>query len=132
MLNGLTSLGGEWVGGVGPNKDLYQAIGESDLILLPYRNISQSGVLLLALSYKKPILTSDLPSFRETLEGYPRDYFFKPDNPKSLAEMLKRYVDGDINEEYLKEKIIKLNFKYSWSESARNTLAAYFQVAKEN
>lgn len=45
-------------------------INESDVIILPYRSISQSGVLLLSLYFKKPIITSDLPSFKETLKGY--------------------------------------------------------------
>ena len=115
----------EWINQFVPSSELYSAIGIADLILLPYRKISQSGVLLLALSYRKPILTSDLPSFRETLEGYPSDCFFEPDSPKALSEMLKRYLDNDIDEKVLKEKIEKLNDKYSWNESAKSTIYAY-------
>ncbi len=118
----------EWINKFVPDDELYQAIGESDLILLPYRKISQSGVLLLALSYRKPILTSDLPSFRETLEGYPKECFFNPNSPEALADMLKQYLDGEIDSEVLKDCIDILNSKYSWNESGKSTIKAYLSI----
>ena len=107
------------------DETLYDAIGRSDLILLPYRKISQSGVLLLALSFRKPILTSDLPSFKETLEGYPDEYFFKSEDPKSLSKLLENFVDGKIDVVLQMGIIEKLNIKYSWAETAKSTLNAY-------
>ena len=118
----------EWINQFVPSSELYTAIGNSDLILLPYRKISQSGVLLLALSYRKPILTSDLPSFRETLEGYPNDYFFRSDSPESLSEMLIHFLDDKINEVMLYRIIEQLNNKYSWANSAQKTIEAYNSV----
>lgn len=114
-----------WINRFVSDEELYDAIGGSDLILLPYRKISQSGVLLLSLSYKKPILTSDLPSFKETLVGYPDDYFFKSEDSNSLSLILQKYLDGIIDENRMKSIIEKLNIKYSWSETAKSTLNAY-------
>lgn len=120
-----SKLGINWVNKFVSDEELYAAIGKSDLILLPYRNISQSGVLLLALSYKKPILTSDLPSFKETLEGYPNDYFFKSDDSKSLSDIIERFVSGKIDQEKIKTIISELNQKYAWEETAKATIRAY-------
>lgn len=108
---------------------LFDAIEKSDLILLPYRAISQSGVLLLALSYKKPILTSNLPSFKETLDGYPDSYFFESNNPQSLANKLVEFVDGKIDKVRMCKVIERLNDKYSWDETAKRTLEAYGVLA---
>lgn len=119
------SLEIEWINKFVPNDVLYSLIFNSDAILLPYREISQSGVLLLALSYHKPILTSDLPSFRETLEGYPSDYFFEANNSQALADALKRFIDGDFNAQLITEIIEGLNIKYSWANTAKATLKAY-------
>ena len=118
----------EWINDFVSDEMLYEAIGNSDLILLPYRKISQSGVLLLALSFRKPILTSNLPSFIETLEGYSSDYFFKSDDPLSLSKMLERFVDGKIDVEMQMSIIEKLNKKYSWVETAKSTFYAYNNV----
>lgn len=120
-----SSVNTTWINKFVSEKDLYQSIGRSDLILLPYRTITQSGVLLLALSYMKPILTSDLPSFKETLEGYPHDYFFEAGNPKALRDMLMKYIDGGIDSKILTTVLEKLNKKYSWEETGKSTLCAY-------
>lgn len=122
------ALNVEWINDFVSDETLYEAIGKSDLILLPYRKISQSGVLLLALSFRKPILTSDLPSFKETLEGYPDDYFFKSEDPQSLSKLLEKFVDGKIDVELQMGIIEKLNIKYSWAETAKSTLNAYSNV----
>lgn len=124
-INKAEGLGVEWVNRFVSDEELYDRIDYSDVILLPYREISQSGVLLLALSYKKCILTSDLPSFKETLEGYDESCFFERCNPKSLADMLLRYLDGGIDDYNIINIIKKLNKKYSWDNTAKSTINAY-------
>lgn len=119
------ALGVKWINKFVSDEELYEAIGKSDLILLPYRKISQSGALLLSLSYKKPILTSRLPSFVETMKGYPSDYFFEPDDPNSLAEKIIDYINGKIDTDKMCIVIEKLNLIYSWEESANMTLDSY-------
>lgn len=42
-----------------------------DYVFLPYRHISQSGVLEMAVYFRKPVITSGLPYFRETLGMFP-------------------------------------------------------------
>lgn len=119
------NLGVDWINNFVEESELYQAIYESDLIILPYRDITQSGVLLLALSYIKPIITSNLQPFKETLEGYTDDCFFEVGNPDSLANLIIRYIDGEIDIESQKAIIRKLNIKYSWDNTAISTLKAY-------
>ena len=124
-INDAQNLGVDWINNFVEDCELYQAINESDLIILPYREITQSGVLLLALSYTKPIITSDLQPFKETLDGYTDDCFFEAGNPDSLADLIIRYIDGKIDIERQKEIIRKLNIKYSWDNTAISTLKAY-------
>lgn len=104
---------------------LCQEIVNADVIMVPYRAISQSGVLLLALSFGKVILTSDLPSFRETLEGYDDNMFFESGNANSLASLIVNYLDGKIDVDKAKNAIKQLNVKYSWDEVARLTCFLY-------
>ena len=42
----------------------------SDIILLPYDEITQSGVLSMALAYRKPVIASKLPAFLEIAQEY--------------------------------------------------------------
>ena len=117
-----------WINKFVDDAKLYNYIGSSDVILLPYRSISQSGVLLLALSFKKTILTSNLPSFIETLEGYESEWFFESENSKSLSHLIERYVEGSIDNEKMQSIIKKLCDKYSWKNTAIATVHAYLKT----
>lgn len=115
----------KWIPSFVESKELYSMIDRSDIILLPYREISQSGVLLLALYFKRPIIASDLPSFRETLFGFTNEMFCNAGDAQSLAQTITNYVNGKVDINKQLEMIDNLNLKYSWEESARKTLNVY-------
>lgn len=108
--------------------ELYEIINKSHVIFLPYRAISQSGVLLQALYFKKSIVTSDLPSFKETLSGYDDDWFFKSEDSNSLSALMRRYINNEIDIERQKKIIERLNVKYSWDESSKKTVCIYLKL----
>lgn len=120
----------EWMSYYLDDNQLYDKIKESDIILLPYRRISQSGVLLLAIGTKRHIITSDLPTFRETLKGYNEDMFFESDNAKSLAALICRYVNDEINREQALKSLDALSKLYSWEESAKSTINIYNTITQ--
>lgn len=116
------------------DSELGEAISKCDLIVLPYRKISQSGVLLMALNCKKMIVCSDLPSFVETLHGsdndssYDNDLFFRSGDPDSLCVLLKRYIERKVPKADLLLRMEKLSKEYSWEESAKKTMEVYRRV----
>lgn len=110
-----------------PDKRLYEYIMESDVIVLPYREISQSGALLLALNFGIPLILSDLPSFKETLAGVDDDVFFENANPQSLAHIIERHLDGFVDVEKQKIFLKKLQFLYSW-ENIAFLYMRYFRI----
>ena len=112
------------------DEELYQEINAADLIVLPYRNISQSGVLLLSIFFGKLIICSDLPSFKETMQGGEGDglddcLFFKSEEANSLRELLKKFIDGSIDEEAVRKRIMHLKSQYSWQSAAKATMKVY-------
>lgn len=115
----------KWIKTFLPDSELYQYINDSDVIVLPYRRISQSGVLLLALNTRRIIITSDLPTFKETLKGFPENVFFKSEDPKDMARVIEDYCTGKVNIHALLDAIDNLNILYSWSESAKKTINIY-------
>ena len=115
----------EWYPFFLPEHELYEKIDNANVIVLPYKEISQSGVLLLALFFKRFIINSDLPTFKETLRGFSDDMFFKSENPKGLANLMMRFVDGTIDTRRQMDAIETLNNKYSWALAARKTVRLY-------
>ncbi len=64
-------------------RDLYFKV--ADIIVLPYRKIYQSGVLIMALSYKIPAVTSDLPPILEFVEDADCVHLFRDGDHEDLA-----------------------------------------------
>lgn len=116
------------------DSELGKEISQCNLIVLPYRKISQSGVLLMALNCGKIIVCSDLPSFKETLHGpehdssYDNDLFFKSDDSDSLCSLLERYVERSVSETMLLKRMEQLAKDYSWDKSAEKTMEVYRKV----
>ena len=111
--------------------DLYQEIADADVLVYPYRNISQSGALLLGLSFGKPIIASDLPAFVETLHNYPNEMFFQTGSVDSLARTILYYLSTDSeyksNLSLILKKLLQEN---SWKKSSEDTLTLYNQLVK--
>ena len=59
--------------------------GAADVVILPYRRIYQSGVLLLALSYAVPVLVSDIDGMRESIKDGDNGFTFRVDDADSLS-----------------------------------------------
>lgn len=118
-------LGVVWEDKLLSEEELDSLIRNSDILVFPYRIISQSGALLLALSYCKPIIASDLPQFKETLDGFPDDAFFKSEDVDSLKSLLIKYIDERVDYTPQLNAIKSLLEKYSWSGSAKQTILTY-------
>lgn len=112
------------------DRELYEEINNCDLIVLPYRAISQSGVLLLSIFFGKLIICSDLPSFKETMQGGEGDslddaIFFASESHYSLRNLITRYINKEIDENAVHERIARLKDLYSWESAAKATLEVY-------
>lgn len=110
-----------------PEKDLDEMINNAEIIVLPYRSISQSGVLLLSLYFHKIIVTSDLPTFKESLDGYEENWFFENGKPDSLARLLRNLADGKVDVQKQQKIVDELNVKYSLESFSKATLTAYMK-----
>ena len=111
------------------HKDVSSFYSASDIVVLPYRKIYQSGVLMMSLSYKKPVVVSDLPSFKEVVEDKKTVVFFLAENSSSLAEA----IISLLNDEKLLVDIKKNSFdlmqeKFSWTHIGQLTSNAYDKI----
>lgn len=115
------------------DSELYQEIVDSDALVYPYRKISQSGALLLGLNFKKTIILSDLPSFKETMENYPNDLFFKTGDYEDLIRAIMSYINMCDEQKIMLydtlNQICKMN---SWQMAGQKTLHLYHTVFPDN
>ena len=70
------------------NEERNLLFSAADLIVLPYRKIYQSGILLMAMSYGLPIIASRLPAMEEIIHHGENGYLFETGKVNQLAEQI--------------------------------------------
>lgn len=82
-----------------PDEMVPKYFSAADVVVLPYLRTSGSAVASIAMAYGKPIITSDLETMRECLEGY-QGAWFAPTGGSSairerLLEVYEKYSSGE-------------------------------------
>ena len=67
----------------------------SRFLVLPYRDITQSGVLLTSYNYNVPVIASNLPGFEEYIENGKTGLLFETMQTESLAAQMELAINMD-------------------------------------
>lgn len=70
------------------NNEIPNLFEESDYFVAPYQDIAQSGALMVAINYEKPILASRLKAFEECVIDGKTGMLFNPSDTEDLAKTL--------------------------------------------
>jgi len=68
----------------------------ADALVLPYRDIYQSGILFLGYSFGLPSLAADVGSLRDEMIEGRTGFLFQPENPTDLARAIEKYFESDL------------------------------------
>ena len=71
-----------------PNSDINLYFSACDAVVLPYRKISQSGIIPMAYHFDKLVVSSDIPSLKEHIVEKETGYMFKKNNSNDLSNVL--------------------------------------------
>jgi glycosyltransferase involved in cell wall biosynthesis len=111
-----------------PDEDIEIYAKASDVLILPYRQIFQSGVLFLAYNFGLPVIATDVGSFKEEIVEGETGFICEADKPKDLADKIEIFYESSLfkNLEKNRSKIIEYaNGKYSWEKVADITYQVY-------
>jgi glycosyltransferase involved in cell wall biosynthesis len=97
----------------------------ADLVVLPYREIEQSGVLFTALAFGKPLLVSDVGGFAE-LAARGAAHAVAPGDAAALHDALVGLLANPAALASLGERALSAaRGEYGWQQIAERTLALY-------
>jgi glycosyltransferase involved in cell wall biosynthesis len=101
-----------------PNENIADLYCKSHYIVLPYKDVTQSGPLMLAFNYGIPPITSNLPGFKELITDKEIGYLFNSEDSDSLYSIMSMIIDSDNSEYYtMKSNLIKnVKLKYNINE----------------
>ena len=97
----------------------------ADVVVLPYRNIEQSGVLYTALAFGRPLVLSDVGGFPE-IAAQGAAVTVPPEDPDGLARELARLLAEPTERRRLASAALAAaQGRYSWDRIGRETAALY-------
>lgn len=77
------------------NEEVPLFFAAADLVVLPYERIYQSAVLLMAMSFSRAVVVSDIPGMLEVVKDGETGYVFQSGNENSLSVSLIRALEND-------------------------------------
>jgi glycosyltransferase involved in cell wall biosynthesis len=116
-----------------PDEDMEVYLKAADVLVLPYKEIFQSGVLFLAYSFGLPVVATDVGSFREEIVEGRTGFLCRPGDPAELAKAIETYFASDL---FRNLKICRQDVKdyadanHSWHAVAELTRNAYVELLR--
>ena len=103
---------------------------ECDFVVLPYKEASQSGVLLTALTLGKPVIATNVGGLPEVINKVHGGYIVNPNDPHLLSEALDKTANISAHNliewsNNIREKTLAA---YSWDNIANLTIDFYNKI----
>lgn len=111
-----------------PEEDLPTLFGATDLTVVPYEQVTQSGAANTALAYRCPVVATELPAFDELASEY--ECVMTYEDPESLCELI-RDATSDNSLARFRESAKFYNEIETWDRFAEDTASLYVTVATE-
>ena len=79
--------------GLIPNEDIPDMYATCQYAVFPYKMMSQSGAVKVAMNYHKPVIVSDLPGFKDEVVEGKNGFFFHSEDLESLKDTMRRCIE---------------------------------------
>jgi glycosyltransferase involved in cell wall biosynthesis len=112
-----------------PNEKIPTLFYRSALIIIPYIEASQSGVIAMAYAFGKPVVVSDVGSLPEIVQNDRTGLIVPPKDPGKLAEAVQELLmDQDKRKKMGSAALEMANTSLSWEHVAELTQKVYKRV----
>lgn len=98
-----------------PNNEVKYYFSAADCVILPYKSATQSGIVQIAMNFKKPVIATDVGGLSEIVINEKTGYIVEKENPIQLAEAILKFYNEN-KEEYFVKNIEQELEKYSWEK----------------
>ena len=103
-----------------PDPEVERAFKAADVVVLPYRDATQSGVTFIAYALGLPVIITDVGGLAETVTPHGAGLVVKPGDPGALAEAIVRFFAEGLGVQ-LREGVARVRRAHSWEVLAQST-----------
>ena len=115
-----------------PYKEGAELFQRCSVVVLPYIDASQSGVVSTAYGFKKPVIVTDVGSIPEIVDEGITGFIVPSKNPVALADAIVKLLKDDKLRKRMGENAYKkLKTDLSWDKIAEKTIEVYEKAIKD-
>ena len=117
-----------------PDQDIELYFKAADVLVLPYNEIFQSGVLFLGFNFGLPAVAADVGSFKEEVIEGKTGLLYPPGDPTALGNAIQKYFESDLFKELSKRRQEIRDYtgaQHSWDVVGEMTRNVYAKVCAD-
>jgi glycosyltransferase involved in cell wall biosynthesis len=116
-----------------PYKEGAELFQRCSVVVLPYIDASQSGVIPTAYGFKKPVVVTDVGSIPEIVDDGVTGFIVPSKDPIALADaIIKLLKDDGLRKQMGENAYKKLKTDLSWDKIAEETIDVYKEAINEH
>lgn len=104
-----------------PTEEVKYYFSASDVVVLPYKTATQSGIVQIANNFFKPVIAADVGGLSEIIYEGETGYVVPKENPEAIAEKLTEFYNSN-KELVFTENLKKEPDRFSWKKFTNGVL----------
>ena len=120
-----------------PNASLAELYQQASLVVCPYLDATQSGVILTAYAFRKPVVATRIGGLPEYIEEGRTGMLVAPRDPQALAQALAEMLASlnshpGVRQQYAQRIEELCQGRLSWQAIAQNTVTVYTRTLSDH
>ena len=98
-----------------PTSEVKYYFSACDAVILPYKDATQSGIVQIAMNFKKPVIATNVGGLAEVIKNNQTGFIIEKENPEILAGAILKFYSENKEKEFVKNIEDELE-KYTWKK----------------
>jgi starch synthase len=112
-----------------PEAEVPEYFQKASIVVMPYREASQSGIVPVAYAFKKALICTNVGALSEAVENNKTGMLIEPENPRVLAEKIVYLLKNKEKRKRLGQAgYLKMKKELDWDSIANRLLQEYKKV----
>jgi glycosyltransferase involved in cell wall biosynthesis len=104
-----------------PTSEVKYYFSACDAVVLPYKDATQSGIVQIAMNFKKPVIATNVGGISEVVLDGKTGFIVEKENPSALADAVFRFYSEKRESEFIMNIEVEAK-KYSWETFAEGLI----------
>ncbi|MGE5500009.1 MAG: glycosyltransferase [Syntrophothermus sp.] len=105
-----------------PTNEVKYYFCASDAVILPYRDATQSGIVQIAMNFRKPVIATNVGGLEEVVLHGKTGFIVEKEKPDAMAEAIMKFYNENKESEFIQNIEGEVD-KYSWRRFTEGLLS---------